>query len=123
MPGLTQARQVIVLDLAFPIGSNGWMAVSINGTSQWSGMGRGQFTFGAATNATPSVKGNNGWFQSPQATAAGVVSHTSIWDAASGGNQITDWTPLIIGGVVATRQVFIGDRLSWSFNQARITLD
>ena len=122
MAGFTQAYQQSLLDYAFPTsGGTDYIAYSVNGTSEFSGLKRtaiGATGWSAATAATPSVKQNGTAVTSEAATAGGTVSHFAIFSAATGGTQKIDWTPLASPRTVAT-----GDQIAWAVGAAQITLD
>lgn len=122
MAGLTQVEQVATLDARFPTtGGTDYIAYSVNGTSEWSGLARtaiGASGWAAATAATPSVKANANALVSAAATSAGTVSHYCVFSAATAGTQRTDWQ-----AVGTSRTLAIGDKVEWAVGAAQITLD
>ena len=121
MAGFTQAYQKTLLDYAFPTtAATDHIAYSVNGTSEWSGLGRtpvGATGWAAATTADPSVKANSGTLTSTAATAAGTVTHYAIFSASTGGTQRTDWTALD-----SSKAVGVGDSVSWAAGSLQVTL-
>ena len=121
MPGLTNYASKAALDLLLPTtGGTSYIAYSINGTAEFSGLTRtaiGATGWAAATLADPSVKANNAALVSAAATAAGTVSHFAIFDASTGGNQIIDWT-----AAAAAKAVAIGDQITTAIGAAAVSL-
>lgn len=121
MSAATNAEAAATLDARFPTsGATDHVAYSVNGTSEWSGLGRtpvGAANWAAATVADPSVKANAGPVTSAAATAAGTVSHFGIFTASSGGTQRISWTPL-----AAAKALSAGDTMTFAAGALQITL-
>lgn len=121
MPGLTNDESAATLNARFPTsGATDHVAYSVNGTSEWSGLGRtpvGATGWASATTADPSVKANSGTLTSTAATAAGTVTHYAIFSASTGGTQRTDWTALD-----SSKAVGVGDSVSWAASALKVTL-
>lgn len=121
MAGLTNAEAQATLDARFPTtGGTDYVAYSVNGTSEWSGLVRtaiGATGWAAATTADPSVKANAATITSAAATASGTVTHAAVFSASTGGTQRTDWQAL---GVSKT--VGVGDFLQFVAGAVSITL-
>ena len=122
MAGLTQARQVAILNTEFPnSGSTDHIAWSSNGTSESSALARtaiGATGWATATSADPSVKANNSALTSAAASGSATITHFAIFSAASGGTQKTDWQAL-----ASSRAVVSGDTLQVAIGAIAITLD
>jgi hypothetical protein len=122
MAGLTQARQVAILNSEFPTSaSTDHVAYSTNGTSEAAILARtaiGATGWASATAADPSVKANNATLTSAAATGSGTITHFAIFSASSAGTQKTDWTPL-----TASRAVVTGDTIQFAVGALSITLD
>jgi hypothetical protein len=125
MTGLTQTEQQATLDQRFPTSAGGdYIAYSINGTSEFSGLTRtaiGATGWAAATAATPSVKANANQLTTAAATVAATspgITHAAIYSASTAGTQRTDWQAL-----ATARPVTIGDTLTWAVGAFQITLD
>ena len=121
MAGATNAESAATLDLRFPTtGATDYVAYSTNGTSEWTGLARtevGATNWAAATVADPSVKQNAAVMTSAATTEAGTASHYAIFDAATLGNQRTDWTPFTTARVLA-----VGDQVEWAAGALKVTL-
>lgn len=121
MAGLTNAESLATLDARFPTsGGTDYIAWSVNGSSEFSGLARtaiGATGWAAATSADPSVKANGTALTSATASSGGTVSHFAIFSASSGGTQRTDWTTLAASKTVAT-----GDQLTAAIGAIAVTL-
>lgn len=121
MAGLTTAESAATLDARFPTtAAADYIGYSTDGSSEWSGLARtaiGATGWAAATAADPSVKANANALTSAAATAAGTVTHTAIFSAATGGTQRTDWQAL-----TTAKTLGIGDKLDWVVGDCKITL-
>ncbi len=121
MAGLTNYASKAALDLLLPTtGGTSYIGYSVNGTSEFAGMARtavGATGWAAATLADPSVKANANALTSAAATSGGTITSFAVFDASTGGNQITDWTTLTTSKTVST-----GDTVSWAASALQITL-
>ena len=121
MAGMTNAEAKATLDARFPTtGGTDYVAYSVNGTSEWSGLVRtaiGATGWAAATTADPSVKANAATITSAAATSAGTVTHAAVFSASTGGTQRTDWQALAVSKTVAS-----GDFLQFVAGAVQITL-
>lgn len=123
MAGFTQATQQQVLDYLFPTtaATNRYVAYSENGSTESANLARTDLTatgWSAATAATPSVKSNANTVQSAAASGAATITHFAVFDAASAGNQKTDWQALSTSRTLAS-----GDKVEWAAGALDITLD
>lgn len=129
MAGMTNAESLATLDARFPTtGGGDYVAYSINGTSEWSGMARtaiGATGWAAATNADPSVKANANALTSAAAsatTSAATISY-AIYSASTSGTQRTDWTALTDNaGSARTFTLAIGDQITHAVGKIAVTL-
>lgn len=120
MAGLTNFASKQALDFLFPTSAaTSYIAWSVNGTTEFSGLARtavGATGWSAATSADPSVKTNSGALVSAAASSGGSVSHYAIFDASTSGNQLVDWTAL-----ASPRTVVTGDQLTVAVSQISVT--
>jgi hypothetical protein len=121
MAGLTTTESAATLDARFPTSAaTDYIAYSIDGSSEWSGLARtaiGATGWAAATAADPSVKANSGTLTSAAATAAGTVTSFAIFSAATAGTQRVDWT-----AITTSRTLAIGDQMQWAVGACAVTL-
>lgn len=129
MAGMTTAESLATLDVRFPTtGGGDYVAYSINGSSEWSGMVRtaiGATGWASATNADPSAKAN-----ANALTSAGATSTTSaatiswaIYSASTSGTQRTDWQALTDdSGSARTFTLAAGDKITHSVGKLGVTL-
>jgi hypothetical protein len=98
MTGLTTAESAATLDARFPTsGATDYIAWSVNGTSEFSGLARtaiGATGWAAATSADPSVKANANALTTAATSSSGTITHFAIYSASTAGTQRTDWTAL-----------------------------
>ena len=122
MAGMTQTEAQATLDQRFPTsGGTDYIAYSVNGTSEFSGLARtavGATGWAAATAAQPSIKANASALTSAAATGAGTVSHYAIYSASTAGTQRIDWTAL-----TTARALLVGDQLTHAIGAIAVTLD
>ena len=122
MAGMTQTEAMATLDARFPTsGGTDYIAYSVNGTSEFSGLARtavGATGWAAATAAQPSIKANSAALTSAAATGAGTVSHYAIYSASTAGTQRIDWTAL-----TTARALLVGDQLTHAIGAIAVTLD
>ena len=121
MPGLTPAESAATLDVRFPMaGATDYIAWSVNGTTEFAGLARtavGATGWAAATVADPAVKANVVALTSAAASAGGTISHFSIYPAATGGAQRTEWTLLN-----ASRPILANDQVQAAVGSIAVTL-
>ena len=122
MAGMTQTEAMATLDARFPTsGGTDYIAYSVNGTSEFSGLARtavGATGWASATAAQPSIKANSAALTSAAATGAGTVSHYAIYSASTAGTQRIDWTAL-----TTARALLVGDQLTHAIGAIAVTLD
>ena len=122
MAGLSLSSQQSALDFLFPVtGSTDHIAVSSNGTSESTQVGRtsiGATGWVAATAVTPSVKANGSALTSPASTGSATITHFAVYSASTAGTQKLDWTALS-----ASLPVITGTTIQWAAGAAQITLD
>lgn len=121
MAGLTTTESQATLDARFPVtGATDHVAYSTDGATEFAGLARtdiGATGWAAATAADPSVKANANQLTSAAATGAGTVTHYAVYDAATVGNQRTDWTAL-----ATSRTIVVDDQLQWAVGDLQVTL-
>lgn len=129
MTGFTNAESVATLDARFPTSGGGdYIAYSIDGSTEWTGMVRtaiGATGWAAATNADPSVKANANALTSAAATAAitATTVYRAIFSASSSGTQRDDWTALTNdAGGARTFTLAIGDKITHGVGKVGVTL-
>jgi hypothetical protein len=129
MSGLTTTESQATLDARFPTsGAGDYIAYSINGSTEWSGMARtaiGATGWAAATSADPSVKANANVLTSAAAsatTSAATISY-AIYSASTAGTQRTDWVALTDNaGSARTFTLAIGDAIQHGVGKIAVTL-
>lgn len=121
-PGvLTQLTDQDILDHRFPTtGASSYIGYSEDGSTESSLIARtgvGSTGWAAATAAVPSVKANGVTLISAASSGAGTVTAFAVFDAASAGNRLTNWTFLD-----EELPVVAGSAIAWDVGAARITI-